>query len=292
MSPKTIQGTPKLAESIKNRRQELGLTIEEAASRAGVGIKTWCRYEAGGSIRRDKAKGICKALNWRGMPDEKENVEDEFDLERYKHHDAWSDFLYEEFGEAVAISFAIGSDLILDDIEEDLDELSRMPRGTHVGELPVSTMKDFLPMQFLMRYDYEFLYQLRANAKQLRMAARSGQRFLAHSVMQEILIYLFDEASQFLVDSMQQEMEEHGARGLDWLDGWAFDLFDDMDVVTCLYSGGYVTPDHEYHFDHWAEDQFYIMQTISQHRKGVPHGRTVRTIQRRTRKGRRHYHRK
>lgn len=258
MSPKTIQGTPKLAESIKNRRQELGLTIEEAASRAGVGIKTWCRYEAGGSIRRDKAKGIYKALNWRGMPDEKENVEDEFDLERYKHHDAWSDFLCEEFGEAVAISFAIGSDLILDDIEEDLDELSRMPRGTHVGELPVSTMKDFLPMQFLMRYDYEFLYQLRANAKQLRMAARSGQRFLAHSVMQEILIYLFDEASQFWVDSMQQEMEEHGARGLDWLDGWAFDLFDDMDVVTCLYSGGYVTPDHEYHFDHWTEDQFYM----------------------------------
>ena len=47
MSQKVIQGTPKLADAIKGRRQELGLTIEEAASRAGVGIKTWCRYEAG-----------------------------------------------------------------------------------------------------------------------------------------------------------------------------------------------------------------------------------------------------
>ena len=33
MSQKVIQGTPKLADAIKGRRQELGLTIEEAASR-------------------------------------------------------------------------------------------------------------------------------------------------------------------------------------------------------------------------------------------------------------------
>ena len=44
------------------------LTIEEAASRAGVGTKTWCRYEAGESIRSDKCKGVCKALNWLSLP--------------------------------------------------------------------------------------------------------------------------------------------------------------------------------------------------------------------------------
>ena len=51
MAQKTIQGNEFLAKQIKLRRKELGLTIEEAASRAGVGTKTWCRYEAGESIR-------------------------------------------------------------------------------------------------------------------------------------------------------------------------------------------------------------------------------------------------
>ncbi len=61
MPQKSIQGSKELGLKVKTRRNELGLTIEEAALRAGVGTKTWCRYEAGESIRRDKCKGICKA---------------------------------------------------------------------------------------------------------------------------------------------------------------------------------------------------------------------------------------
>ena len=68
MTQKTIQGNADLAKQIRLRRSELGLTIEEAASRAGVGTKTWCRYEAGESIRSDKCKGVCKALNWLSLP--------------------------------------------------------------------------------------------------------------------------------------------------------------------------------------------------------------------------------
>ena len=64
MATKSIQGNTDIAKKIKMRRNELGLTIEEAAKRAGVGTKTWCRYEAGESIRQDKYKGVCKALNW------------------------------------------------------------------------------------------------------------------------------------------------------------------------------------------------------------------------------------
>ena len=55
---------------ISNNINKQQLTIEEAASRAGVGTKTWSRYEAGESIRVDKSKGICRALNWRAFPDE------------------------------------------------------------------------------------------------------------------------------------------------------------------------------------------------------------------------------
>lgn len=257
MSQKAIQGTPKLAEAIKSRRQELGLTIEEAASMAGVGTKTWCRYEAGESIRHDKARGICKTLNWHGLPGETDDDSDAFDLEKYKNHDAWSEFLCERFGEAAAISFAVGSDIVLDHIEEDLDELSKMPRGTHVGELPVSMMKDILPVQFLMRYDYEFLYQFKVIVTNLRKVARHGKSFLANSVMEEMAIYLFVEESRFLMECMIPEMEDCGVSGLDMWDEWAFDLFEDMDVVTCLYSDDYLTPEHIYHFDHWAEYQFH-----------------------------------
>ena len=64
MARKTIQGSICLAQKIRQKRNELELTIKEAASRAGVGTKTWCRYEAGESIRSDKLKGVCKALNW------------------------------------------------------------------------------------------------------------------------------------------------------------------------------------------------------------------------------------
>lgn len=39
MSQRVIQSSPKLAKAMKTRRQELGFTIEEAASKAGVGTK-------------------------------------------------------------------------------------------------------------------------------------------------------------------------------------------------------------------------------------------------------------
>lgn len=258
MSQKTIQGTPKLAEAIKRRRQELGLTIEEAASRAGVGTKTWCRYEVGSSIRQDKARGLCKALNWHRMPDEADQDMDVFDLDAYKRHAAWSDDLCDRFGETAAISFAIGSDLVLDYINEDLADLSQRPGGTHIGQLPGSMLKELLPAQFLMQYQYEFLCQLKATVTQLRSTARYNHPVLAHSVIQELLIYLFMEASKFLMESMQQEMEDSGVSGLDQLDDWVFDLFEDMDIVTYLYSDHYLTSDDAYHFDHWADEQFFL----------------------------------
>ena len=104
MSQKTIKGTPALGEAIKSRRQELGLTIEDAASKASVGTKSWCRYESGESIRSDKAKGICKALNWLAFPNQDLDEESIFNLEEYLNHDAWSQYLCERYGEAVAVA--------------------------------------------------------------------------------------------------------------------------------------------------------------------------------------------
>ena len=158
MTQKKIQGNAALAKQIRLRRSELGLTIEEAASRAGVGTKTWCRYEAGESIRSDKCKGVCKALNWLSLPGQEALEPAEFSLEEYKDHEAWSRFLEDEFGTRAALSFAIGSDLLLDHLQEDMNELAAMPAGSHIGQLEVSFIDGFLPQQFLMHYTYEFLF--------------------------------------------------------------------------------------------------------------------------------------
>lgn len=257
MSQKSIKGTSKLGTTIKNRRKELGLTIEEAATKAGVGTKTWCRYESGESIRNDKAKGVCKALNWRTIFDEDILKNEEFDLGEYLNHDGWSQYLSTQFGEAVAISFAIGSDIILDYINEDLREISIMPKGTHIGQLPASMLKDILPEQFLMYYDYNFLFRLKATVINLRRIARFDNDIVARSVLQELAIYLIAEESEFLMETMLPAMMSSGISGLDALEDWPFDLFDDMDIVTWLYSNNYLTKDNIYHFDHWAEDQFY-----------------------------------
>lgn len=257
MSQKSIKGTSKLGEAIKSRRQELGFTIEEAATKAGVGIKTWCRYESGESIRSDKAKGICKALNWRTLSNENDSNNAGFNLEEYQNKDAWSQYLCDQFGEAVAISFAIGSDFLLDYINDDLDEIARLPKGSHLGQLSVSMMKDILPEQFLMLYDYDFLYHLKVEVLKLRRIAQSGNPIIAHTVLQELAIYLITEESEFLMETMLPAMMSSGISGLDALEDWPFDLFDDMDIVTWLYSNNYLTKDNIYHFDHWAEDQFY-----------------------------------
>lgn len=257
MSQEVIKGTKELAEKIKKRRQELGLTIEEAASRASVGTKTWCRYEAGESIRKDKSKGICKALSWNILPVNESDEDALFSMDEYKKHKAWSEYIAQTYGEAAAISFVIGSDILLDYVEEDLRELAEMPKGTHVGQLDVSMLKDMLPEQFLMRYDYEFLYALKVNIERLVKRARHNVQFVAQSVIQELAIYLMRESAEFLMETMSYEMLSYGIEDVDIWEEWIFDLFGDMDIVTCLYSNMYITKDHSYHFEHWLEEQFY-----------------------------------
>lgn len=258
MSQQTIKGTPKLADAIRIRRKELGLTIEQAASKANVGTKTWCRYEAGASIRKDKARGIMKALNWKVLPIAETKGEHEVCLEEYRTHKAWSNYISECYGEAAAISFVIGSDLLLDCLQEDMTELSALPRGTHVGQLPVSNLADILPPQFLVRYDYEFLYSLRATILKLREVVHYAQEFAAHSVMQELALYLITKESEFLMECMSDQLEACGVSGAEDFQGWIFDLFEDMDIVTCLYSDDYLRAGHSYNYDRWMEEQFFV----------------------------------
>ncbi len=251
MAQKSVSGDFKLAEKIKKRRNELNLTIEEAAKRANVGTKTWSRYEAGEAIRQDKCKGVCKALNWMQLPIE-DDEDIEFNLEEYKQHEAWSKYLEDRFGEVAALSFSIGSDILLDYIEDDLNELSKLPKGTHIGQLGTSFLDGILPEQFLMNYDYEFLYAMKSNLIRLRNIANLGKEIIVHSVLEELIFVLIVDESAFLIENNANlEIDD------DWKD-WIYDIFGDADIDILLYSNMFLSVDNCYHFFHWLEDQFYL----------------------------------
>ncbi|MDD4402935.1 MAG: helix-turn-helix transcriptional regulator [Desulfitobacteriaceae bacterium] len=255
MSQRSVKGSLELAKSIKLRRNELNLTIEEAASKAGVGTKTWSRYEAGGSIRKDKCRGLCKALNWHSLPGDGEvGTSNKLNIKEYRNHEAWSPYLAETFGDLAAISFVIGSDILLDNLQDDMNELSSMPRGSHVGQISVSWIETLLPPQFLMRYDYDFLYILRTTVIQFRLQAPKGSPIIAHSVIEELALYLILEESRFLMESIELD---GGLDDYESWDEWIFGIFDDMDLITFLYSDTYLIDGHTYHFDCWLEKQFY-----------------------------------
>lgn len=258
MGQRSLKGSPELARSIRMRRNELGFTIQEAALRAGVGTKTWSRYESGESVRKDKCKGICKALNWRVLPSEEHGQQpDVLDWSAMQTHEAWSQYFVNNYGKLAAASFAVGSDILLDYVKEDLAALSEMPQGTHIGQIGTSFLDALLPPQFLMKYDYDFLYMLLYTVTQLRAMAQSGIPIVAKSVIEELALYLMVEESRFLIESADQGMELTDVdQDGDW-DTWIFDVFGDMDIVSCLFSDQYLTNNHAYHFDHWMDRQFY-----------------------------------
>ena len=225
MAQRSIQGDQELGRKIKHRRNELNLTIEEAASRAGVGTKTWSRYEAGESIRRDKCKGICKALNWRDFPDGKSDAEKKSLIEEYRDHEAWSQFLADNYGPGAAMAFAIGSDILLDYINQDQSDLASMPSGSHIGQLNTSFISGELPPQFLMR---------------------------------QLIIYLCNEEAQAFIEIGAGADELIDNEHLNNSKDWVFDMFDDMDIITFLYSNVYLTEDLPFHFEHWSDQQFYM----------------------------------
>ena len=249
MAVKTVDGSKNLASEIKKRRLDLGMTIEEAAMKAGVGIKTWCRYEAGESIRNDKYMGVCKALNWRSFPGEKDTSGGEEKIRGYKDSPFWSKDIEQCYGEEAALSFVIGSDILLDDLSQDLAALSSKPRGTHIGELDCSFIADQMPEQFLIRYDYEFMYQMQVELNTMRTYAQNDIHIVAHSVLQELILYLIIVEAEVLMDDM--------SLGGNWNE-WIFDEFDDDDIVMMLYSGRFVTEDDIYHFEHWTDKTFYM----------------------------------
>ena len=248
MGPNTIKGSLKLGETIRERRTDLGLTIEEAAKLAGVGIKTWCRYESGESIRSDKRIGVCRALEWKFIPGEERVPDVKKDIADYRKSEAWPENIAKNFGEYAAVAFVIGSEILSDDIDSDLNDLAKRPRGTHVGELGCSMLEYILPRQFLTRYDYEFIYAMSIRLEWMCKWAKNGN-IEVHSVLDELILHLIMKEAEFLMESMDADRQE-------WR-SWIYEVCGDDDMEMLLYSNMYVDPENIYYFDYWLKNQFY-----------------------------------
>lgn len=257
-----------LAAQIKARRIALGMSAEEAARKAGVGTKTWFRYESGGSIRTDKLKGVCKALAWATLPNTGDGANDSESEHAWletidKSHKFWSQPLADQFGHKAAISFVVGSEILGDYLKDDLGGLSALPAGTHLGELANSWIVDFLPKQFMMRYDYDFVFRLRASYADYVGRAHYGQDVQAHTPVEELLVRLIRDCSFDLVNEWQpsdlaKAMDEDGRYQDEEWEEWPENLCTDDDFCMFLSNDRWIEAGHPYHFDRWFERQFFV----------------------------------
>lgn len=271
MPPRTTAINEQLAKAIKSRREALGLSIEEAANRAGIGMKTWYRYESAGSIRNDKVKGVCKALGWTVLPLDQDCSR--ADSNEYawiesidETHEAWSSALCEAFGRPAAISFALGSDFVYDLLSQDLSELKEMPRGSHIGQLSSSWIVDYMPKQFLVRYDYEFIYRLRAALHDFRQRLHYGRDCHARTVAEELLVRLIRDNAFDAIDEWLKSKEsesrggDEGTELIEECENWAEwpeDLCGDDDFSIFLDGNTWLPEGDKYHFDRWFIPQFF-----------------------------------
>lgn len=259
MSMTTFNNNEKIASLIKSRRVELKLTIEEAANRAGLGTKTWSRYEAGNPIRKDKINGVLRALKWRRFPtDENSKIDKQSLITEYKNHNAWSDFLYENFGLYSTISFIFGSDILSDYVSDDLEELSKLPKGSHIGQLEFSMLRMALPKEYLMEYDYNFLYSFNKSLQNLIKKMSSKDNFIPHRVIDEIILYLIVKEAEILMEGIGNKLSEHNGQTFSYWDEWIYEIFGDGDVEMYLFSNSGLPVAETYQFNNWFKDQFYL----------------------------------
>lgn len=284
MTTKSIKGNEETSEMIKKRRKELGLTVEEAAHRAGVSTKSWTRYEHGEPIRSNVYSNVCDALNVTDLEGciDADIFEAEKELERIKKSCYWSQALADKYGEMAAASFAEGSTLLKQTLDRHMAQLESMPAGTHIGEIH-SVLFNSLPHQFLTRYDYEFLYILRNTLDEMEREMSQKKEFTVCTAMDVIVLNLmvqrFKKHCQTICaelvhvckkakigdecligckteEERQQERElfdsEKGG-DLNWAE-WVYDVFPGPGMMTYfnLYCDS-VTPDSPYHFAHWLE---------------------------------------
>lgn len=107
-----------------------------------------------------------------------------------------------------------------------------------------------------MNYNYKFLYLLQSRVFHFRNIAHRGERIVAHSVIDELTLFLIMEESRILMESMDFKDTEFQNQSNEW-DGWAYSIFKDDDLLI-LFSDSYIDDSNSYHFSNWTKEQFWV----------------------------------
>lgn len=158
----------------------------------------------------------------------------------------WSNYLEKKFGETAALAFQVGSDALWTQLESTLDELAVRPKGTHIGQLNISVLYDLLPRQFLMRYDYEFVYRMITVLNHFREEAETDAVIHPENLLEVLVLYFCGKMAW-----MNMESEETGLEEDDYLD-WVYDLVEDSDLLY-LYDWIYLEEVNGLHFNNWLD---------------------------------------
>jgi hypothetical protein len=194
--------------------------------------------------------------NQNKLSDEDFDIDFHYDLDfdELREDETWSSFLEEEFGDLSAASFAIGSDLLMDAIKDDMKQLSSMPPKSNLEQLEFSSLSYMLPEQFMKEYDCDFLSELLKTLQYFREEAHKGNEIITRSVIEELTLFLVVEESRVMIDDYIDSPAYNDEYEDDFpYTEWIYEIFDDMDIITWLYSDMKVDKNNIYHFDHWLE---------------------------------------
>lgn len=182
-----------------------------------------------------------------------------------KEEAAWSKALCRQEGELAAANFAHTSETLLDEIKMGIEEVEEALANKSDKNIPIVELSglnyadaivESLPQQFVDRYNLAFLRDMGDALSVLQRNFHDEKEAVyEHTVMEEILLYLIMEYSDVMMDvyGFSEADDEEGV-----LNVWAFNVMDDMDVVTWLYCGHYIDENHSYHFNNWMKRQFYV----------------------------------
>ena len=157
-------------------------------------------------------------------------------------------YLEESYDIGAAIAFDEGSKRLYRLISEDIERLVLMPKGSCIWDLNTTSLLRILPKQFRPYYDYCFLIHLRSVLYDMRKTVRTGEQLIAHTVLQELILYLSAQEAK----KSSEALEACGGESEELI----YALLDDLDVVTFLFSDIILDPDDAYHYVHWDEQQF------------------------------------
>lgn len=238
-------------------------------------MKTWGRYEAGSAIRNDKRQAVCRVLGWLSLPSEgkapqhdwREHI-DVRDIDEAMRQT----YVYQDYGAIGAYLFSDALSMMRSFTEEALEELSHMPKGSHVGELEYVDIGAYLPPQFLTRYDYEFAHGLKYLIEKISQKNKLGVKLTAHTVLDEVALTAIHFQATALSDKYSfeglEDIEDADDDGFDddekyKADGSYFlNMFLEMECgdedCKMLLWNDHLPEDHAYHFSHWLIPQFFL----------------------------------